>query len=110
MVPIEVVESEVIPAMVRRIIDGFSPLKIILFGSHARNEANKHSDIDLLVVFPYVDDLKKTTIDIRRALADFPVPKDVVVTTTDEIERRGDLIGTVLRPALREGRVLYERT
>jgi uncharacterized protein len=110
MVPIEVVEADVIPAMVHRIVEEFRPLKIILFGSHARKEAGKHSDIDLLVVSAYVEDLKKTTFDIRRALADFPVPKDVVVTTTDEIEHRGNVIGTVLRPALREGRVLCERT
>jgi uncharacterized protein len=37
------------------------------------------------------------------------VCKDIVVTTPEEIARRGDLIGTVLRPALREGKVLYER-
>ena len=47
---------------------------------------------------------------IRRALADLPVCKDIVVTTPEEIIRRGDLIGTVLRPALREGKVLYERS
>jgi hypothetical protein len=37
------------------------------------------------------------------------VPTDVVVATPEEIARRGDLVGTVLRPALREGKVLYER-
>ena len=35
--------------------------------------------------------------------------KDVVVTTPDEIAAWGHLIGTVLEPALREGRVLYGR-
>ena len=49
-------------------------------------------------------------VAIRRALADLPVCKDIVVTTPEEITRRGDLIGTVLRPALREGKVLYERS
>lgn len=43
------------------------------------------------------------------ALRGLGVPKDVVVTTPDEIARRGRLIGTVLEPALREGKVLYER-
>ena len=41
---------------------------------------------------------------------DLPVPKDIVVTTPEEIARRGDVVGTVLRPALREGKVLYERS
>ena len=35
--------------------------------------------------------------------------KDIIVTTPDEIARRGHIVGTVLRSALREGQVLYER-
>jgi hypothetical protein len=46
---------------------------------------------------------------ILGALKDVPVFKDVVVTTPEEIARRGDLAGTTLRLALREGPVLYER-
>ena len=38
-----------------------------------------------------------------------PGGKDVIVTTPEEIARRGDLVGTVLPPAPREGRVVYER-
>ena len=53
---------------------------------------------------------RMAAVAIRRALADLPVCKDIVVTTPEEITRRGDLIGTVLRPALREGKVLYERS
>ena len=36
--------------------------------------------------------------------------KDVFVTTPEEIETRGNVAGSILRPALREGKVLYERT
>jgi hypothetical protein len=38
-----------------------------------------------------------------------PVAKDVVVTTPAEIEEYGHLVGLVFRPALREGKVIYER-
>lgn len=103
--------EECVPEAVGRIVEGFDPLKIILFGSLARGEPNYHSDIDLLVVFPEVKrDVKHDlTVEILRALTDLPAPKDVVVMDLDEIERRGNLVGTVLRPALREGKVLYER-
>jgi len=37
------------------------------------------------------------------------VSKDVIVTTPEEIARRGDLVGAVLRPALCDGNVIYER-
>lgn len=101
--------TELIPAMVDRIVHKFHPLRIILFGSHARGEAGPESDVDLLVVLPKVVNKRQAAIEIRRALADFPVCKDIVVTTPEEIARRGHLVGTILRPALREGKVLYER-
>lgn len=102
--------EEWLPSVVERIVEQFDPLKVILFGSLARGEANYHSDVDLLIVFDEVEDERRVTVDIRRVLKDMPFAKDVVVTTREEIERRGDLVGTVLRPALREGKVLYERT
>ncbi len=102
--------TDLISAMKDRIVRDFHPLRIILFGSQARGTAGSGSDVDLLVVLPEVADKRKAAIEIRRALAGFPVCKDIIVTTPDEIARRGDLVGTILRPALREGRVLYERT
>ncbi len=98
-----------LPEIVNRLVREFDPLKIILFGSHARGEANVHSDLDLLVVLQRVSPKRREAVEMRCALGDLPVSKDVIVTTPEEIDRRGDLVGTVLRPALREGRVLYER-
>lgn len=103
------VATDWLPEIVNRLVREFDPLKIILFGSHARGEANVHSDLDLLVVLQRVSPKRREAVEMRRALGDLPVSKDVIVTTPEEIERRGDLVGTVLRPALREGRVLYER-
>jgi predicted nucleotidyltransferase len=100
---------ELIADMTDRIARDFHPLRIILFGSHARGDATADSDVDLLVVLPEAPDKRQAAIEIRRALRDLPVSKDIVITTPDEIARRGDLIGPVLRPALREGKVLYER-
>ncbi|MGH7496853.1 MAG: nucleotidyltransferase domain-containing protein [bacterium] len=101
--------AELIPAMTDRIVRGFDPLRVILFGSHARGDADSHSDIDFLVVLPHVKNKRQVAIEIRRTLSDFPIGKDIVVTTPDEIARLGNLVGTVLRPALQEGRVIYER-
>jgi uncharacterized protein len=92
----------------KRIVEQLQPLRVILFGSHARGTAGAESDVDLLVVLPEVSDKRYTTIEVRRALADLPVAKDIIVTTPDEIARRGDMVGSVLRPALREGKTLYD--
>ncbi len=101
--------ADYIEIVKNRIVERFHPLRVLLFGSQARQDPRKDSDIDLLVVMSEAVDKRQIAIEIRRSLNDLPISKDIIVTTTDEIERRGDLIGTVLRPALREGKVIYER-
>jgi predicted nucleotidyltransferase len=101
--------DEIIQQMVDRIASTFHPLRIILFGSYARGEAGEDSDVDLLVVFPAIEDKRQAAIAIRQVLADFPVPKDILVTTPEDISRRGKAVSSILRPALQEGKVLYEQ-
>ena len=91
-----------------RLTAHFDPLRIVVFGSYARGQAGAGSDLDLLVVLPEIDDKRELAIAMRRVLSDLPVPHDVHVTTPDEIERRGWIVGTLLREALREGQVVYE--
>ena len=100
--------SPYISIMVDRIVDRFNPIRIILFGSQARGGSTFDSDVDLLVVLREVADKRQMAIQMRRVLADLPVAKDILVTTPDEIERRGTLVGDVLKPALQEGVVVYE--
>ena len=100
---------QAIDAMVERIVTRFSPEKIILFGSHARGGAGPDSDVDLLVVMEVEGSLRRTAIEIDRALVDREVPLDLVVVTPETFERDRDQIGTIVRPAAREGTVLYER-
>lgn len=98
-----------IETMVHRIVERFHPLRVVLFGLHARGTATSQSDVDLLVVLADVKDKRRATVEIRRALGDLPVSKDIVVTTPEEIRRRGTLAGSVLLPALAEGRIVYEQ-
>ena len=100
--------DEIIAEMTRRIVERFDPLQVILFGSHAREDAHADSDVDLLVVFPRIDDNRQMRVDIRGALSDLPVAKDIVVATPDDISRSRDRLGSILRPAVREGRTLYQ--
>jgi predicted nucleotidyltransferase len=100
---------EQIDAMVRRIVERFDPEKIILFGSYARGTAGRDSDVDLLVVMAFRGSKREQQIAIRRALHDFRVPKDIIVTTPDDFAWRKDIPGTIERPAALEGTVLYAR-
>jgi predicted nucleotidyltransferase len=94
--------------VVERIVRKFAPVKIILFGSWARGEATKDSDLDLLVVLPTVQHKRRAAIEVLRSLSELPISKDVVVTTPEEIRTRGHIAGDILRPALQEGKVMYE--
>ena len=102
-------DETVVATMVDRIVEGFDPERIVLFGSVARGNVTKYSDVDLLVVMPDGTDRRETAVAMRVALGGMGTAKDIVVTTPDEIARRGHIKGTVLREALREGVVLHER-
>ena len=99
-----------IDEMVRRIVRRFRPEKIILFGSHARGDAGPDSDVDLLVVMRVRGSRRKKATEIELALAGLGVPKDLLLVTPEQVERDRDQLGTIIRPALREGKVLYERS
>ena len=77
--------QEIIELMVQVIVSRFHPLRIILFGSQARGEATRDSDIDLLVVMPGEVNRRRITVDILHALHNMPAPKDIIVTTEQEI-------------------------
>jgi predicted nucleotidyltransferase len=101
--------QEKIDKMVRRIVKKFKPEKIILFGSYARGTPTKDSDVDLLIIMPVSGSKREKRIEIGVALHDIRIPKDIIVATPDEVERRKNLVGTIIRPALEEGKVLYAR-
>ncbi|MCY3723077.1 MAG: HEPN domain-containing protein [Candidatus Poribacteria bacterium] len=101
-------DNEFISIMTERIVRDFDPLQIILFGSQARGDADRDSDIDLLVVFAELTDKRKTAIDLEDALSDVPVAKDIIVSTPEELERSRTRIGSVLRYAQQEGKVLWK--
>ena len=102
--------QEKIQEMVRRIVERFHPDKIILFGSYARGTAGPDSDVDLLVVKNVSGSKRQERLAIRLALSGIGLAKDIIVVTPEEVERYKDIVGTIIYPALREGKVLYERT
>ncbi|MGC8731944.1 MAG: nucleotidyltransferase domain-containing protein [Halothiobacillaceae bacterium] len=99
-----------IQRMVRRIVRQFRPERIILFGSHARGEAGPGSDVDLLVVMPYKGMKHHKQVEIRVALHDIRIPKDIIVTSPEDFAWRHKVIGTIEYPAVKEGKVLYARS
>ena len=93
--------------IIRRVVEVAEPERIILFGSAARGEMNRHSDVDLLVVKD-VADSRRLTAKIYRRLYGVGAAVDIVMVTPQDVERYRDSHALVIKPALREGTVMYE--
>ncbi|MBV9279535.1 MAG: nucleotidyltransferase domain-containing protein [Chloroflexi bacterium] len=100
--------SATLQEAVQRLVVAAHPLKIILFGSQARGDTGPDSDLDLLVVLRTVPDKRAEMVRLREALRPLPIPIDVLVFALHDLEEWGDVRGTIVYPALREGIVLYE--
>jgi predicted nucleotidyltransferase len=101
--------DKLIQAMVERIVERFKPEKVILFGSHARGQGSADSDADLLVVMNIISSKRQQAVQIDLALAGILLPADIIVVTPEDLERNRDCIGSIIREAIREGQVLYDR-
>ena len=103
------ISQKVISKIRERLVAGFHPEKIILFGSQARKTADERSDVDLLVVSPIKGKRRRMMVEMDRALSELDYAFDIIVLTAQEFERDRGIPGTVGRYAAREGRILYER-
>ena len=99
-----------LPLIKRRIVRGFRPDRIVLFGSQAHGNARADSDADLLVVIPGHAHRRHTEAAIYRCLAGIPLGTDIVVVHPEDVSMGADLVGTILGPVLREGRTVYVRS
>lgn len=104
------IKKRILRVAVKRLVDGFGPDRIILFGSHARGSADAGSDVDLLVVLPVNGERHSLSLEMDRALKGLNMARDIVILTPEEFENDRQIPGTVARPAWLEGKVLYERS
>ncbi len=93
--------------VVSRIIRVIRPEKIFLFGSAARGQAGKDSDLDFMVVVPGDVHRRSLARTIYSNLIGITVPVDVIVVTHDDVENMRGTTGNVIGPALREGIEVY---
>ena len=105
------IDDGVLQELAGRIAAALRPDRIVLFGSLARGESTGESDIDLFVQVPAGVETAQATAQAYAAIRPLR-PKldrsvDIVVKESSFVARYGDLVGTVVRAVMREGRELY---
>ena len=96
-----------IQALVSQVVALAQPQRIILFGSAARGEWRKDSDVDLLVVIPE-NAPRKTILDrLNTQLDRRKFPCDVLLTTPARLAQFSRQPGLIYHEILREGREVY---
>ncbi len=101
------IDQDTLDEIVRRVVEVAEPERIVLFGSAARGEMGPHSDVDLLVIKQVSNPLELMG-SIYMNLKGITVAVDAIVVTPSDVERYKDSHALVIRPALREGTVVYE--
>ncbi len=103
----EILTEQTLQEIVRRIVEVAHPQQVILFGSAARGDMGPHSDVDLLVVMEKPVHRRRLAQTIYRNLVGVGFAADVVVVTAEDVDRYKEHPGTVIQPALAEGKVIY---
>ena len=100
-------DQEILDEIIRRIVEVAQPEKIILFGSAARGAMGPNSDVDLLIIKEGADALNLMA-RLYRKLHGVGAAVDALVVAPGDVERFRNSHALVIKPALREGRVVYE--
>ena len=93
--------------LVGEVVKRVNPLRIVLFGSAARNESGLQSDIDLLVVMPDGTHRRQTAQKLYREIKGLAVPFDIVVATEQDLAEHKDNDGLIYKNVLKEGIEVY---
>lgn len=90
---------EVLP----RLVELFRPSKVLVFGSRARGDALKHSDLDLLIVSEAFGDIRWLDRPVRVVEdCDIRFGVELLCYTPQEYERKRKELG-IVRTATAEG-------
>jgi uncharacterized protein len=107
------VDDAFLQEMTKVIVETVQPDEVMLFGSRARGDNRPDSDVDLMVVVPDSETMdtnpRQVSGNLYRALMKFLIPKDILLYTASEAERKRHDRFSVVNRCYQEGRRLYAR-
>ncbi len=77
-----------INSLIKKIVQKYEPEKLIIFGSHANNTANKDSDLDILIIKNTNENFYKRSLTVRKLLRPNNIPTDIFVFTPEEFAEK----------------------
>ncbi|TSC66918.1 MAG: DNA polymerase subunit beta [Parcubacteria group bacterium Gr01-1014_66] len=92
----------------KKIVAGFQPEKIILFGSYAWGEPGPDSDVDLFIVKKTDNSTREIAREIDGSIFPRPFPIDLVVYTPEQVEK-WRTIDFFIKNIFAKGKVLYAK-
>jgi predicted nucleotidyltransferase len=86
-----------------------SPERIVLFGSYARGDNTKNSDIDILIIIKELANERKITRALYKALLDenISIPVDFLAVDYDKYNTVKNKIGYIYKTIEQEGKIIY---
>lgn len=102
--------NSVLEEIVKRIGKALPVEQVVLFGSYARKKQDSESDLDLLIIAPFMDRPIKRRMMIRGLLKDFDrqIGIDILAYTPEEISLLRKEPSSFLNSIMKEGRVIYD--
>ncbi|MFQ6091536.1 MAG: nucleotidyltransferase domain-containing protein [bacterium] len=103
--------QRVIDEIVKKIVEKYSPDKIILYGSYAYGEPTDDSDIDLFILKATKANRTERWVEVKKLLWDKnrDIPVSPLVYTPDELRKRLAMGDFFVKEIANKGKVLYER-
>jgi predicted nucleotidyltransferase len=95
--------------IVRRLVEGYKPEKIILFGSYAYGQPHSDSDLDLLIIKDTSERFIDRCVNVRRIVS-YPgrsIPFEPLVFTPAELKERLAIGDQFINEILTKGELLY---
>ena len=102
----------VLQQIIHRLIEGYQPQQLVLFGSLAYGEPDEDSDIDLLIVKETTETPLERRVHVRQLVSDPQrrIPLSPLVLTPDELAHRLAVGDVFYQDIMRRGKVLYVRS
>jgi len=106
----EKITPELIDYVVKKIVQGIQPEKIILFGSYARGDFNQESDLDLFIVKESEEPSRIMRRKVDALLWGRRFPVDIIVRNPEEVEWNFRAKNPFyLYHIFKDGKVVYEK-